>query len=284
MARAGAPGPVNAIGVANIAPAIMTLRHGRAAGALPAPDAARRRDLEPGDVRARGRLRPRLAPVRGGASTATTSSSTGRRRGTRNGDRADWCQLYVRTNPDVAEAPGASPACSSTCARRASRPGPITDDGGRQQLQRAVPHRRAGAALGPCSATVDEGWNVATRTLSNERAGVASLYLAQRAKLDRLLEAVGPDRSPVARDAVVRRYIEARTLELLAKRTLGAALSGRPAGPGGQRDQAGVVASPTRRWPPRPSTSSGIDALERRLGHATSSRPARSRSPAARPR
>src|SRR5204863_6052558 len=72
---------------------------------------------------------------------------------------------------------------------------------------------------------IDQGWSVATRTLSNERAGVASLYLTERGKLDRLL-AAAPDLDPVARDEVVRRYIDVRCLELLAKRTLGAALSG----------------------------------------------------------
>ena len=38
---------------------------------------------------------------------------------------------------------------------------------------------------------LNEGWTVATSTLSNERAGVASLYLSLRRKLDRLLEVAG---------------------------------------------------------------------------------------------
>src|SRR5688500_16189839 len=69
---------------------------------------------------------------------------------------------------------------------------------------------------------VEDGWNVATRTLSNERAGVASLSLTTRRRLDALLSQVD------VCDAVSRRVIEVRLLELLAGRTLDAALAGRP--------------------------------------------------------
>jgi alkylation response protein AidB-like acyl-CoA dehydrogenase len=88
----------------------------------------------------------------------------------------------------------------------------------------------------PRSAVLGEvggGWRVATRTLSSERAGVAPLFLAERAKLDRLLEAAAPVDDPIAREALARRYIDVRTLELLARRTLGALAGGRPPGPEG---------------------------------------------------
>ena len=62
MSAVSAPGPLNVIGVSNIAPAIMAYGTDGAAGAVPAPDAAGRRDLVPGDVRARRRERPGLAP------------------------------------------------------------------------------------------------------------------------------------------------------------------------------------------------------------------------------
>src|SRR5207302_1238632 len=66
---------------------------------------------------------------------------------------------------------------------------------------------------------IDGGWRVATGTLSYERAGVASLYLMLRKKLDRLLvEAAAAGVGAVARDELVQRYIQVRTLELLAKR------------------------------------------------------------------
>ncbi len=85
---------------------------------------------------------------------------------------------------------------------------------------------------------LDDGWRVATRTLGNERAGVASLYLSLRGKLERLVRAAdepGPDGrrpadAPAVRAALAARHIDARILELLAKRTLGAALAGRVPG------------------------------------------------------
>ncbi|MBV1894526.1 MAG: hypothetical protein KUG57_10790, partial [Ilumatobacteraceae bacterium] len=85
---------------------------------------------------------------------------------------------------------------------------------------------------------LDEGWGVATNTLSNERAGVATMYLNVRRNFDRLLAAAsepGPDgerplESATNRDALMRRFQEVRALEFLAKRALGAAISGRPPG------------------------------------------------------
>jgi alkylation response protein AidB-like acyl-CoA dehydrogenase len=70
---------------------------------------------------------------------------------------------------------------------------------------------------------------VATRTLSNERAGVANLYLGQRRSFERLREAVSPV-TGLGRDELMRRYIEVLLLEFLAKRMIGAALAGRPPG------------------------------------------------------
>jgi alkylation response protein AidB-like acyl-CoA dehydrogenase len=88
----------------------------------------------------------------------------------------------------------------------------------------------------PASAVLGEvggGWAVATRTLSNERAGVANLYLSLRRKLDGALAASGPGLRAVDRDALARRYVDARVLELLCRRSLATAASGRPPGPEG---------------------------------------------------
>jgi len=229
MARAGAPGPVNAIGVANIAPAIMAY----------GTDEQKERFLRPmlrGDeIWSQGMSEPeagsdlaslRCAAVLDGDDFVVNGQKTWNSQG----HRADWCQLYVRTNPDVPKHQGIS--CLLVDMRT---PGvearPITTMAGDHSFSELyltdVRVPRA-ALLG----AVDEGWSVATRTLSNERAGVANLYLGERAKLDRLL-AAAPPLGPVARDAVVRRYIDVRLLELLAKRTLGAALSGRAPGPEG---------------------------------------------------
>lgn len=227
MARARAPGPVNAIGVANIAPAIMS--HGTTE--------QKERFLRPmhrGDeIWSQGMSEPEagsdLASLRCAALVdGDDFVVNGQKTWNSNGDKADWCQLYVRTNTEVPKHQGI------TCLLLDMRtPGvearPIKTMAGDSSFSELfltdvrVPRS---ALLGQ----VDDGWGVATRTLSNERAGVASLYLTSRGKLDRLLEAARPIDGPVARDALVQRYIEVRNLEFLAKRSLGAALNGRPPG------------------------------------------------------
>ncbi|HEX7135407.1 MAG TPA: acyl-CoA dehydrogenase family protein [Iamia sp.] len=230
MARAGAPGPINAIGVANIAPAIMAV----------GTDEQKERFLRPllrGDeIWCQGMSEPDagsdLASLRCRAERDGDHFVIhGQKTWTSNGDRADWCQLYVRTNPDVPRHKGI------TCLLvDMTTPGiearPITTmagDAGFAELFLDGARVPAGSRLGE----VDDGWSVATRTLSNERAGVATLYLHLRGKLDRLLEATAGVDDRVARDALAARYIEVRLLELLAQRTLGAAQAGRPPGPEG---------------------------------------------------
>ncbi len=227
MARAGAPGPVNAIGVANIAPAIMS--HGTRE--------QQERFLRPmhrGDeIWSQGMSEPEAGSDLASLRCAAVLDGdhfvvNGQKTWNSNGDKADWCQLYVRTNTEVPKHQGI------TCLLLDMRtPGvearPITTMAGDASFSELfltdvrVPRS---ALLGE----VDEGWSVATRTLSNERAGVASLYLGSRGKLDRLLAVASVSDRPVARDALVARYIDARILEFLAKRTLGAALAGRPPG------------------------------------------------------
>jgi alkylation response protein AidB-like acyl-CoA dehydrogenase len=230
MARVGAPGPVNAIGVANIAPAIMTY----------GSDEQQARHLRPmlrGDeIWCQGMSEPEagsdLASLR---CTAVADAGhlvvNGQKTWTSNGDRADWCQLYVRTDPDAPKHRGI------TCLLVDMRtPGiearPIETMAGDTSFSELfltdVRVPRA-AVLG----TIDDGWRVATRTLSSERAGVANLYLSHRAKLDRLGGAGPPIDAPVARDAMARRHVDARNLELLARRVLGAEAAGRAPGPEG---------------------------------------------------
>ncbi len=235
MARVGAPGPVNAIGVANIAPAII---------AYGSPDQQARflRPMLRGDeIWSQGMSEPEagsdLASLRCRAvPDGDHFVVSGQKTWNSNGDRADWCQLYVRTNPDAAKHKGI------TCLLVDMRtPGievrPIRTMAGDTSFSEVF-FTEARVPRSALLGAVDEGWSVATRTLSNERAGVASLYLNIRRKLDRLLDAArqpGPDGtrpsdSPVLRDRLAARYIDARLLELLAKRTLGAALAGRAPG------------------------------------------------------
>lgn len=226
MARAGAPGPVNAIGVANIAPAIMTY-------GTPEQQSRFLRPMLRGDeIWSQGMSEPeagsdlaslRCAAIRDGDDFVVTGQKTWNSQG----HRADWCQLYVRTDPDAPKHKGIS--CLLVDMRTPgieARPiRTMAGDASFAELFLDEVRVPMAALLGG----LHEGWTVATRTLSNERAGVANLYLAERTKLDRLLAAV-PSLDPVRRDEVVRRYIEVRILELLGKRTVGAALAGRAPG------------------------------------------------------
>ena len=233
MARAGAPGPVNAIGVANIAPAIM---------ALGTPE-QQERHLQPllrGDeIWSQGMSEPdagsdlaslRTRAVRDGDDFVVTGQKTWNSLG----HRADWCQLYVRSDPDAPKHQGI------TCLLVDMRtPGisaePITTIAGTTEFAEVffdevrVP---VSAVLGE----IDGGWKVATSTLSHERAGVAKLYLNLLGKWGRLLDDArrsGALGDPVVRDRLMTAYIRARNLELLAKRSIGIALAGGTPGPEG---------------------------------------------------
>ena len=226
MAAAGAPGPVNAIGVANIAPAIMTY------GTPEQQERFLRPMLRGDDIWSQGMSEPEagsdLASLRCRAVLDGDDFVVdGQKTWNSNGDRAAWCQLYVRTNPDVPKHQGI------TCLLvDLSLPGievrPIRtmagDAGFAEVFFDSVRVPRS-ALLGE----VDGGWHVATRTLSNERAGVAVMYLHLRKKLDQLIEdaAAHGRPGPVARQALAARYTEVRILELVCKRMLDALVAGK---------------------------------------------------------
>ncbi len=238
MARVGAPGPVNAIGVANIAPAIMTF----------GTDDQKERFLRPmlrGDeIWSQGMSEPEagsdLASLRcRGVVDGDRVLVNGQKTWNSNGDRADWCQLYVRTDTDVPKHQGISCLLvDMDIAGIEARPiTSMAGDRGFSELFLTDVRVPLDALLGE----IDGGWAVATRTLSNERAGVAPLYLQTRRTFERLLAAAtepGTDGSrpiddPVRRDRLMACFEDVRNLEFLARRMLGAAMSGRPPGPEG---------------------------------------------------
>lgn len=271
MARSGAPGPVNSIGVANIAPAIMAL----------GTDEQKERFLQPmlrGDeIWSQGMSEPGAGSDLASLSCRAVRDGdhfvvNGQKTWNSNGDRADWCQLYVRTNVDVPKHQGI------TCLLVDMRtPGieirPIltmAGDRGFSELFFTDARIPVTALLGE----IDAGWAVATNTLSNERAGVASMYLNLRASFDRLLEAASIVRAdgtravdaPVARDQLMARYIDVRNLEFLAKRALGAALNGKA--PGAEGSVMKLAWSETSRALSRTAIDVlGITALDGPWGH-----------------
>jgi alkylation response protein AidB-like acyl-CoA dehydrogenase len=231
MARVDAPGPVNVIGVANIAPAIMAVGTAEQQRRFLAPM------LRGDEIWCQGMSEPDAGSDLAGLRCAAEERGdhfvvNGSKTWNSLGDRADWCQLYVRTDPHAERHRGITCLLvDMTTPGIECRPiRTMTGDTGFAELffdEVVVP---ADAVLGE----VGGGWAVATRTLSNERAGVAGLYLAQQATFDRLLEAVrrlGATgdallERPIVRDALAARFSEIRVLEFLAKRMLGAMLRG----------------------------------------------------------
>ena len=134
---------------------------------------------------------------------------------------ADWCQLYVRTDPTRPKHKGiscllvdmTSPGIEVRPLRTMS--GDLTFS----ELffdEVAVPRSRLLGQL-------NEGWRVAMTTLSHERAGVARLHLDLTARFESLLEAArrrGPIRDAVHRDRLARLYADIACLRYATSREL----------------------------------------------------------------
>jgi alkylation response protein AidB-like acyl-CoA dehydrogenase len=258
MERAHAPGTLNPIGLSNIAPAI--IEHGT--------DEQKRtmlpRMLRGDDIWCQGFSEPdagsdlaslRTAAVRsraeggadrkGGAAVSAHEDGdvwvvNGQKTWNTLGHVANWCELLVRTDPDVPKHQGI------TCLLvDMSLPGidvrPLTTITGEVEFNEIfftdvrVP---VASTLGP----VNEGWRVAMTTLAYERGTVAKLHLGLRAKVQRLLDDAGrtplgdgryATDDPVLRRELARVYLEAELLKLISDRAISAELHGRSMGPEG---------------------------------------------------
>jgi alkylation response protein AidB-like acyl-CoA dehydrogenase len=220
MAEKGAPGPVNVIGVANIAPAILEFGTQLQKDRFIAPL------LRGDEIWCQGMSEPDagsdLAALR---TTARLEGDEfvvdGQKTWNSLGHLADWCQLYVRTNPDVPKHAGIS--CLLVDMRT---PGievsPVRTMAGDRTFSEIffsgarVP---ASSLLGP----LDEGWRVAMTTLSYERAGVAKFHLALSERFDELLEAThktGATVTPYYRDRLAQVYAKIACLRWSTAREL----------------------------------------------------------------
>jgi alkylation response protein AidB-like acyl-CoA dehydrogenase len=229
--RARAPVPLNVIGMNNIAPAIM--QYGtdtQKATLLP-------RMVRADDIWCQGMSEPEAGSDLASLRTRAVRDGhdfvvNGQKIWTSLGHRADWCQLYVRTDPEAPKHKGIS--CLIVDMRL---PGiearPLVTLNGTADFAEVffndvrVP---ADALLGP----LDAGWQVATTTLSHERAGAARLY----AQVEVLLADLVADLAghtvggkPVLEDgATLRRLgdlaVRINYLELLCKRSISATLHG----------------------------------------------------------
>jgi alkylation response protein AidB-like acyl-CoA dehydrogenase len=228
-----APGPVNTIGVANIAPAIM--HYGT--------DEQKERYLRPllrGDeIWSQGMSEPDagsdLAALR---TTAVPDGDgfvvNGQKTWNSLGHYADWCQLYVRTDPTSSKHKGLSCLLvdlqSDGIVER-----PIKTIAGAESFSElffADVHVPRSALLGP----QDQGWTVAMTTLSFERAGVARLHLGLSRRLAEVLAAPGVKAAlsdPRLRQRVAAVHSDIACMRWMTNRSLAQIREGQPSGPSG---------------------------------------------------
>jgi alkylation response protein AidB-like acyl-CoA dehydrogenase len=233
MDRIQAPGPINVIGIPNIAPAIMQW----------GTDEQKARHLRPllrgDDIWCQGMSEPNAGSDLASLQCRAVLDGdafvvNGQKTWNTLGHLADWCQLYVRTDTDAPKHRGISCLLVDM-----SLPGvevrplvTITGEHGFSELFFTDVRVPASALLGP----MNEGWKVATTTLSHERAGVAKLHLALRRGVRELIDAAkanGRADDPVVRQRLARVYLDAEYLKLLADRAISGQLHGRPLGPEG---------------------------------------------------
>jgi alkylation response protein AidB-like acyl-CoA dehydrogenase len=228
---AGAAGPINVIGISNIAPAIMTF------GTPDQQDRFLRPMLRGDEIWCQGFSEPNA-----GSDLASLSTQArwvgdrwivnGQKVWNTLGQLASWCELLVRTDPDAPRHRGISALLVAM-----DSPGievrPLRTPTGTAEFHEIfftdveVP---ADALLGK----ENDGWTVAMATLGFERGGVASLHLQVRRRIAELIDATqtaGLGSDPVARQRLAELWIAGERLRHLANRAISAAAQGLPPGP-----------------------------------------------------
>ena len=227
--RARAPLPLNVIGLNNIAPAIM--QYGTESQKLTLLPRMMRAD----DIWCQGMSEPeagsdlaalRTRAVRNGRQ-GTDFVVNGQKIWTSLGHRAQWCQLYVRTDPDAPKRKGISCLIVDMALPGIEVRPLVTLNGATDFAEVFFNDVRvpADAVLGP----LNGGWQVATTTLSHERAGAARLYAQMQVQLEDLV-ADFADHGELENNSTLRRLGEIAVrisyLELLCKRSISATLHG----------------------------------------------------------
>ncbi len=229
--RARAPLPLNVIGMNNIAPAIMHY------GSETQKRTLLPRMMRADDIWCQGMSEPEAGSDLAALRTRAVRDGddfvvTGQKIWTSLGHRADWCQLYVRTDPDAPKhkgisclivdmaLPGIDVRPILTLNREADFAEVFFNDV-------RVP---ASSLLGP----LNGGWQVATTTLSHERAGAARLYAEMQLRLQDLVADLADSnldgRAALEDTATLRRLgeiaVRIKYLEILCLRSISATLHG----------------------------------------------------------
>jgi alkylation response protein AidB-like acyl-CoA dehydrogenase len=220
MARAQAPGPVNVIGVSNIAPAIMQYGTADQTSRFLTPM------LRGDEIWCQGMSEPDAGSDLASLRTSAVLDGdmfvvNGQKTWNSLGRYADWCQLYVRTDPDAPKHRGIS--CLLVDMKT---PGievrPVRTMAGEltfSDLFFSEVRVPASSLLGP----LNQGWRVAMATLSHERAGVARLHLGLSRKLDHLLRDARHRpalQDPIYRDRVASLYSQIACMRWTTSRDL----------------------------------------------------------------
>jgi hypothetical protein len=215
MNRAGAPGPVNVIGVSNIAPAIMQFGTVEQKQRFLAPM------LRGEEIWSQGMSEPDAGSDLAALRTSAVEDGdgfvvNGQKTWNSMGHFADWCQLYVRTDPSAPKHQGIS--CFLVDLRSAGiEARPLTTITGGHSFAElffsdvCVPRS---AMLGE----ENQGWTVAMTTLRFERAGVARLHLVLSNKLADLL--ADPRAKAALRDRRLRQRVAKVHSEIACMRWL----------------------------------------------------------------
>lgn len=224
--RARAPMPLNVIGLNNIAPAIM--QYGTESQKLTLLPRMMRAD----DIWCQGMSEPEAGSDLAALRTRAVRDGddfvvNGQKIWTSLGHRADWCQLYVRTDPEAPKHKGISCLIVDM-----TLPGievrPLVTLNGDADFAEVFFHDvrvPADALLGPLNA----GWQVATTTLSHERAGAARLYAEMQVRLEELVNDLAAAATGALQDAVTLRRlgeiaVRIKYLEVLCQRSISASL------------------------------------------------------------
>lgn len=236
MHRAGAPSPLNPIGINNIAPSIM------AYGTQEQKQKYLKRMLSGEDIWSQGFSEPEAGSDLASLRTRATEDGDhfviqGQKVWNTLGHYADYCELLVRTDPTATKHNGIS--CLLVDMKT---PGievrPLTTlTGAKEFAEIFLDNVRVpkSCLLGP----FHQGWMVAMNTLSNERAGIASLHLGVRKKVkDLIAEAkkIEIDGRALTQDSAIRQklartYVYGEMQKALADVTIAGAANGKPPGP-----------------------------------------------------
>ena len=220
MAEAEAPGPINVIGVSNIAPAILEV------GTQAQKDRFLLPMLRGDEIWSQGMSEPDAGSDLASLRTSAVVDGeefvvNGAKTWNSLGQYADWCQLYVRTDAAAPKHKGIS--CLLVDMKTPGievRPlRTMTGEVTFSEIFLTDVRVPASSLLGP----LDEGWKVAMTTLSHERAGVAKFHLSLSARFADLMDETrrsGVQVTPVDRDRLARLYSKIACLRWSTAREL----------------------------------------------------------------